>query len=139
MGRRYKPSGRCNTRVAHRWIVGLTQGDAAALVPEPLDEPAHGQFEHRLGPDHNYKTVMTVMNRLAQKRVLVRRKVSKAFYYTAAVPREQFLRSVSRSVIGSLISDFGPTAIAQFVDVVGELGPDELAELDRLIHQKESG
>jgi predicted transcriptional regulator len=92
-----------------------------------------------LGPEHNYKTVMTVMNRLVEKKVLLRRKVSKAFYYNAAAPREQFVKSMSRSVIGGLINDFGPTAIAQFVDVVGELGPDELAELDRLIHQKSKG
>ncbi len=89
-----------------------------------------------LGPDHNYKTVMTVMNRLVEKRLLSRRRVSKAFLYSAVESRQDFLDRVSRGVAAGLVRDFGPSAIAQFVDVVGELAPEELATLEALIHRR---
>lgn len=116
-------------------VLGALESEIMEAVWELGDTCVQGVCD-RLGPQHNYKTIMTVMNRLVQKRVLVRRKVSKAYTYSPVQPRDQFVNSVSRSVIGSLLSDFGPAAMAQFVDVVGELGPEELAELDRLIHQK---
>ncbi len=89
-----------------------------------------------LGPEHNYKTVMTVMNRLVEKRLLSRRRVSKAFLYSALESRQAFLDRVSRSVVAGLVHDFGTSAIAQFVDVVGEVAPEELAALEELVHRK---
>ena len=89
-----------------------------------------------LGPDHNYKTVMTVLNRLVDKGLLHRRRLSKAFLYSPFESRQSFLDRVSRGVAAGLVRDFGPSAIAQFVDVVGELAPEELATLERLIQRR---
>lgn len=116
-------------------VLGALEAQIMEAVWE-LSEASVQDVCDRLGPQHNYKTVMTVMNRLVEKRVLTRRRLSKAFMYSATQPRDQFMNSVSRSVIGGLIADFGPSAIAQFVEAVGEMGSDELAELDRLLHQK---
>ena len=90
----------------------------------------------RLGPEHHYKTVMTVTNRLVEKRLLSRRRVSKAFFYSPLESRQAFLDRVSRSVVAGLVRDFGASAIAQFVDVVDEVAPDELSALEELIHRK---
>jgi predicted transcriptional regulator len=92
-----------------------------------------------LGPDHNYKTVMTVMNRLVEKRLLSRHRVSKAFLYTAMENRQSFLDRVSHRVAAGLVRDFGATAIAQFVDAVDELSPEDLALLQQLVRQKVEG
>ncbi|MHB0869474.1 MAG: BlaI/MecI/CopY family transcriptional regulator [Chloroflexota bacterium] len=89
-----------------------------------------------LGPEHNYKTVMTVMNRLVEKRLLSRRRVSKAFLYSAIQGRQAFLDNISRSVVAGLVRDFGGSAIAQFVDVVHELAPEDLVTLEELIRRK---
>lgn len=89
-----------------------------------------------LGPDHNYKTVMTVMNRLVAKGLLSRRRVSKAYIYSAVESRQAFLDRVSRRVMAGLVRDFGASAIAQFVDVVDELAPEDLALLEELVHRK---
>lgn len=89
-----------------------------------------------LGPEHNYKTVMTVMNRLVEKGLLARRRVSKAFLYFPVENREQFLNRVSHGVAAGLVRDFGPSAIAQFVEAVNELAPDELRTLEELVHRK---
>ena len=52
-----------------------------------------------LGPGHHYKTVMTIMSRLTQKGLLVRRLEGRAHLYRAGMPRKAFLRSVADSVL----------------------------------------
>lgn len=119
--------------------LGRVLGSLEAEIMEALWELGEASVQDvcdRLGPQHNYKTVMTVMNRLVQKRLLSRRRDSKAFVYTAVQKRDEFVQSVSKSIIGNLIGDYGRTAIAQFVDAVGEIGPEEIAELERLVRKK---
>ncbi len=86
----------------------------------------------RLGADQNYKTVMTVMNRLVEKNVLLRRRESRAFVYVAAESRDEFMQDVSRHVVEGLLQDFGPAAIAQFLAHM-DAAPESLAALRRLI------
>jgi predicted transcriptional regulator len=86
----------------------------------------------RLGPEQNYKTVMTVMNRLVEKNVLIRQRESRAFVYLASESREEFMSNVSRHVVEGLLQDFGPVAIAQFLAAM-DATPDSLAALRALV------
>lgn len=92
----------------------------------------------RLGPDQNYKTIMTVMNRLVEKNFLLRERDARAFVYSAAASRDAFVQDVSRHVVEGLVQDFGPAAIAQFLAVM-DASPDTLAALRRLIEKGEPG
>jgi hypothetical protein len=38
--------------------------------------------------------------------------------------------------MGGLVRDFGNLAVAQFVETLDELDPDQLAELERLVHER---
>ncbi len=38
--------------------------------------------------------------------------------------------------MGSLVRDFGSLAVAQFVDTLEEIDPEQLAELERLVHER---
>jgi predicted transcriptional regulator len=87
----------------------------------------------------NYKTVMTVMNRLVDKHVLTRRRESRAFIYAPVETRAAFLERVSRSVADGLVQEFGALALAQFVDAVDAVDPDLLAKLERLVRERQSG
>ncbi len=90
----------------------------------------------RMGKGTNYKTVMTVMNRLVEKEFLERKKVSRAFVYTAMLSREEFLESASHQIVAGLVSDFGEYAMAQFVDVLSELDPQELEALQKMARER---
>lgn len=90
----------------------------------------------KLGKGANYKTVMTVMNRLVAKEFLERKKVSRAFIYTARVNRAEFLEQASHQIVTGLVSDFGELAVAQFVDVLGKRDPDALATLQQLAKER---
>ncbi len=101
-----------------------------------LGAPTVQDVVDRLGQPANYKTVMTVMNRLVEKHFLERHKVSRAFVYRARWNREEMVAHLSRQVLDGLIADFGPMVIVQFVDAVAETDRPRLAELARLIGDK---
>lgn len=89
-----------------------------------------------LGGAANYKTVMTVMNRLVDKRLLVRERQSRAFVYTAIESRDAFCRLVSRRVAEGLVRDFGDLAVAQFVDALDSVDPALMAQLEKLVSDR---
>lgn len=92
----------------------------------------------RLGPEQNYKTVMTVMNRLVEKNFLLRSRDTRAFVYEAAASRQDFVQDMSRHVVEGLVQDFGPAAIAQFLAVM-DASPESLAALRQLIDKGVAG
>lgn len=101
-----------------------------------LEEPTVQDVVDRLGRRANYKTVMTVMNRLVEKGILERRKVSRAFVYIPRFTQAELMSRLSRQVIDGLMTDFGPTVLAQFVDVVAETDQARLTELAALVDTK---
>lgn len=114
-------------------------GELEARVMEAvweLQEPSVQGVCDYLGPDHHYKTVMTVLNRLVEKGTLVRKRHSRAYVYAARQSREAFLCRVSRAVMGGLVRDFGTLAVAQFVETLDEIDPDHLTELERLVRER---
>lgn len=76
-----------------------------------------------------YTTVMTVMTRLAEKGLLNRHKVGRAYVYTPASTQEKMAGSMLRSLVGRLYDGAAGKAIAHLLET--EDGVDE-AELDRL-------
>ncbi|MFA4880549.1 MAG: BlaI/MecI/CopY family transcriptional regulator [Candidatus Doudnabacteria bacterium] len=66
-----------------------------------------------------YTTVMTVMLRLSNKKILKRKQGQDgAYIYWPSQNRDDFAASVSRRAINDLIKSFGEVAVAQFIDVV---------------------
>jgi predicted transcriptional regulator len=88
----------------------------------------------------HYKTVMTVTNRLVQKKLLLReRTTDRVYVYRAAVSREAFLARVAASVANGLVGDFGRQALAQLVQAAGDIDPTYLDELERLVREQKGG
>ncbi len=116
-------------------------GELEAQIMEvvwDLGEPTVQDVCDRLGEEFNYKTVMTVMNRLVEKDVLKRRRESRAFCYSAAESREEFLGHISRNVVDGLLQDFGDLAIAQFVNAMDTVDSEQLAALERMIRARKA-
>lgn len=74
----------------------------------------------RLGSTVAYTTVMTTMDRLFKKGLLLRRKVGRAFVYRAAATQQE----LENAVLSSL------------VDAVSERDRALLGELERLVREK---
>lgn len=117
---------------------GLTRffGELEARIMEAvwsLDEASVHDICRYLGKDCNYKTIMTVANRLVNKGALERHRCGRAFVYTSVAPRDAFLENVSRQTVAGLVKDFGVPAIAGFVDAMDEIAPEQLATLRQKI------
>jgi predicted transcriptional regulator len=88
--------------------------------------------EHRVAQ----LTVITVLNKLVAKGLLVRERRNELYHYGAALSREEFMTRMSRRVVEGILS-LGPHAVAaSMVDVLAEMEPERLEELARLVRRK---
>jgi len=121
---------------------GLTHifGELEAKLMEAvweLEQASVQEVIDHLGGDLNYKTTMTVLNRLTEKGVLKRRKEGRAFNYTAAASKQDLLASVfDQMVRGMFNDDFRPIALAQLIETVEAIDPQLLDDIDQLIKQR---
>ncbi|MGQ3684462.1 MAG: BlaI/MecI/CopY family transcriptional regulator [Candidatus Loosdrechtia sp.] len=89
-----------------------------------------------IGKDISYSTVITVTNRMVKKKLLRKRKIGKAYFYSPEYTKEQFLELVSKKIVKG-VSEFSfHSAMAHFVDYVAELEPDKIEYFSRLIESK---
>lgn len=121
---------------------GLTHifGELEAKLVEAvwdLNEASVQDVIGHLGGDLNYKTTMTVLNRLVDKGVLQRQKSGRAFVYTATATRQDLLAGVfDRMVRGMFNTEFREIALAQIVETAESLDPQILDDLNALIQQR---
>ncbi|MCB0196561.1 MAG: BlaI/MecI/CopY family transcriptional regulator [Anaerolineae bacterium] len=102
-----------------------------------LDQPTVQDVIDHLGGDLNYKTTMTVMNRLVDKGILARHKVGRAFVYAGTASREELLAGVfDKMVRGMFGEDFRQIALAQMIETAEEIDDQLLDDISRLIAQR---
>lgn len=85
--------------------------------------------EHPVAP----LTVTTVLNKLVDKRILVRHKVDDLLHYGARLSKAEFLAHVSRRVAEGVLALEPARVAASMIDVLAERDPAQLDELERLI------
>jgi len=81
----------------------------------------------------SFNSVMTIMNRLAEKGILIRGGRPRAHWFRPRESRDAFLTRVSKSVAEGLVKDFGDYAVAQFVAAVRDVDPQRLDALRRAV------
>lgn len=121
---------------------GLTQifGELEAKLVEAvwnLEQANVQDIINYLGGDLNYKTTMTVLNRLTEKGILKRHKEGRAFVYTAVASKQDLLASVfDQMVRGMFNDDFRKIALAQLIETVEAIDPQLLEDISQLIKQR---
>ena len=86
-----------------------------------------------------YTTVMTTMDRRFKKRLLARRKVGRAFVYSATATRDALDGAVATELVQSLLQRQGGEPLpllSSLVDAVSDRDRALLDDLERLIHEK---
>ncbi len=84
----------------------------------------------------SFNTVMTVLQRLADKGLLYRDGQPRSYRFRPVEPKNDFLLRVTREFSRDLMVDFGESAIAGFLDSLGDLDPEFLDRAEELIKQK---
>lgn len=89
-----------------------------------------------LGTDHAYTTILTVLQRLHDKRIVRRRRAgAAAWLYRAAEPRES---SLARR-LHALLGEAGPerdAVLVAFVDTADEADPAVLDRLEEMLRKR---
>lgn len=76
-----------------------------------------------------YTTVMTILTRLVDKKVLSREKEGRCFYYFPKQRKPEFVRGLVKKTMRSMISRFGDEAITAFVAEAQTLSSSQRAKI----------
>lgn len=117
--------------------LGALERDVMAIAWRSTEISVRDACE-QLGSAIAYTTVMTTMDRLFKKGLLARRKVGRAFVYSAAATRNEMEGAVATELVHSLLQrDSEPLPIlSSLVDAVSDRDRALLDELERLIREK---
>lgn len=72
----------------------------------------------KLGKGHAYTTVMTILKRLTERKILTRKMAGKAYLYSPVSDQQKFVANNLKDIYGVLVGSYGRAAIANFVDVI---------------------
>lgn len=92
--------------------------------------------ELRLNKKLAYTTVMTIMNRLAEKNLLTRESRGNAFAYTPTVSENEFATQIVSEVLDGLLEDFADPALSHIVESLSSKDSQKLKRLEQLIQER---
>ncbi|HEY7500703.1 MAG TPA: BlaI/MecI/CopY family transcriptional regulator [Vicinamibacterales bacterium] len=93
----------------------------------------------RLSRPFAYTTVMTTLDRLYKKGLVLRRREGRAFVYTAAIQRHELEASMTTGLLDGMLSHGAQATrpfLSNLVDAVGDCDDKLLDELERLVRDK---
>ena len=76
-----------------------------------------------LGPHNNYKTVMTVLNRLVEKEMLDRQLDGRAYRYRPRASRDEFLQTVAHDMVQTFVTSYGQSATIHVAQAMAAIAP----------------
>jgi predicted transcriptional regulator len=86
-----------------------------------------------------YTTIMTTMDRLHRKGLLVREKDGLAWRYAPALGEAEFEKALADSLAAEILQSHGEVALSAFVDAAAEVDEGLLDRLAQLISQRRKG
>lgn len=86
-----------------------------------------------------YTTVMTIMGRLAEKKILSKRIESNVLFFVPTMTREEFTDNVVGDVVDSLLEDFADATVARFINHVKENDRDTIERLEKMLASYREG
>ena len=119
-------------------LLGPLEGRIMRLVwTGAVQQPFVVRDIQALMPELAYTTVMTTLNRLAEKGLLTVKHIrrQRAHAYRAAASPEEFVTRVSREQVERVLERFGDAAMAAFAERLHSLGPEQLERLKELRRQ----
>ncbi len=129
---RFQPSGEGVDQV-----LGELESQVMTLVWDNPGATAREIYDWLSKLNLAYTTIVTILDRLHTKGLVVRRKVGRPFVYTAGVKREDFEAQLTRDVLAGLLKDDSRPVLNTFVDLVST-SPELLDELEKLIQKRKA-
>ncbi|MFC4307204.1 BlaI/MecI/CopY family transcriptional regulator [Cohnella boryungensis] len=120
--------------------VGLNRffGSLEARIMELVweaEETSIKEVQTRLDKDKpiNFNTVMTVMNRLVDKGILLKRTDGRISKYRAIQSKEAFIEEQSKKLTENLYEEFGDLVVNHMIEVLNDVDQSLLDRLEQKI------
>lgn len=94
-----------------------------------------GEVQKKLDEPYAYTTVMTVLKRMADKKLVDRCLCGKVFFYSPIDNKEKFIKNNLSGIYDNLVRSYGKLAISQFVDVI-KSNQEDLNSLKEFINSQ---
>ena len=88
--------------------------------------------------DLSFNSIMTVLNRLVDKRVLKKDTKDRVYTFTPELSRDDFSRLVARDIIASVVKDPTLFSVASFHELAQDLDAETLAKLKAFLKQEKT-
>lgn len=122
-----------------RKVLGDLEADIMKIIWQEEKSTVRDVYEKlRLQREIAYTTVMTIMSRLAEKKLLEKEQVGNAYVYRPAVSEQEFARRVVSEVLDGLLEEFAEPAISHFVDRMSNEDEQKIARLEAMIKEMRS-
>lgn len=119
--------------------LGPLEADVLALVWELETATARELFARQPQPgERAYTTLMTTLDRLFKKGLLLREKEGLAWRYVPAVTREAFAQKRVDALAARIVAQHGDAGLAAFVDAAAAADGPLLDRLEELIRARRS-
>lgn len=93
----------------------------------------HSSLGKTRGISHN--TIQSTLERLFKKKLLTRKKVSRAYIYKASIARDELLSRMIDDVINTISKDNKEGMLSAFVEIAARTDDTHLDRLEQLINE----
>jgi predicted transcriptional regulator len=104
-------------------VLGTLESQLMEVLWNTTSELNVQQVCDALSPGHNYKTVMTVLNRLVEKDLLERKLDGRAYRYHPQQTRTSFLKAAADDMVEGYLQAYGQDAAAHLSTAVDSVAP----------------
>ncbi len=80
-----------------------------------------------------YTTVATILQRLNDKGVVVRKGSGQTFYYSPKLSKKVYSKNIAQSFVQKFFKSYGDTAIASFAETLDKLPTEKKKQLLKLL------
>jgi predicted transcriptional regulator len=86
-----------------------------------------------------YTTIMTTLDRLHRKGLLIREKDGLAWRYAPALGKADFEKALADQLATKILTEHGETGLSAFVEAAAKIDRTLLAKLERLVDERRKG
>lgn len=124
-------------KIGLKKVLGDLEAEVMKIVWQSGEVTVRDVYEKlRLEKKLAYTTVMTIMTRLAEKKLLKREPRGSAFVYTSTITENEFANQVVIEVLDGLLEDFADPAISHIVETFSSRDTEKLNMLEQLIKDR---
>lgn len=83
-----------------------------------------------------YNTVLTIIEKMRQKGIILRRKIGKSYFFWPRVTKDNLLRNRVHEFLQGLVKEFSEPVMSHFLDSKDRIEPEKVEELVSFLKER---